>query len=146
MNTSFTYSSEDISTPLAQLRLSIGDTDPKSGARPDGRNYSDAELQFFLTGAGNVLNLAIAIALGALATEYATASRRMFAKADAESVTSARAFADIARSLREQATTWRSIVAAEEVDDEQSGSDGVAYGGTDVKDAFFGLPPSWIMR
>ena len=41
----FTY---DVSTSLGQLRLAIGDTKLNEGPRPDGTNYTDAELGVFL--------------------------------------------------------------------------------------------------
>ena len=41
----FTY---DVSSSLGQLRLAIGDTVSGAGPRPNGANYSDAELNVFL--------------------------------------------------------------------------------------------------
>ena len=42
----FTY---DVSSSLGQLRLAIGDTVSGAGPRPNGANYSDAELNVFLS-------------------------------------------------------------------------------------------------
>lgn len=67
----FTY---DVSTPLGQLRLAIGDTVSGTGPRPAGANYTDAELNVFLApvvAAGYGYGRAVPQVLRLLANEWA---------------------------------------------------------------------------
>ena len=67
----FTY---DVSSSLGQLRLAIGDTVSGAGPRPNGANYSDAELNVFLSpivAAGYGYGRAVPSVLRMLATEWA---------------------------------------------------------------------------
>jgi hypothetical protein len=63
----FTY---DLSTDVGKLRLLIGDTVEDAGALPQGRNFGDHELTFFLTEADNDLKLAEASATEVLAASW----------------------------------------------------------------------------
>ena len=66
----FTY---DVTTPLGQLRLAIGDTVSGTGPRPAGANYTDAELNVFLApviAAGYTYGRAVSQVLRLLATEW----------------------------------------------------------------------------
>jgi hypothetical protein len=64
----FTY---DLTTAVGQVRLALGDTVPAAGVRPDGTNFTDAEVAFFLTQeVGNVDNAA-ARACAVLANAWA---------------------------------------------------------------------------
>lgn len=68
---SFTYS---LSTDLGKVRLAIGDTVSGSGPRPSGANYSDAEINVFLTpviAAGCTYGRAVAQLFRVLAGEWA---------------------------------------------------------------------------
>ena len=67
----FTYS---LSTDLGKVRLAIGDTVSGSGPRPSGANYSDAEINVFLTpviAAGYTYGRAVAQLFRVLAGEWA---------------------------------------------------------------------------
>ena len=65
--------SYNLSTPIGQVRIALGDTSSATGAgvRPDGRNLSDTELTYFLTAEGNDVALATARACEALAMMWA---------------------------------------------------------------------------
>lgn len=65
---SFTY---DLATEVGRLRLALGDTADGAGVKPDGSNFSDEELAYFLAVEGNVVDLATARACEALATAWA---------------------------------------------------------------------------
>lgn len=58
--------STDLSSALGQMRLLLGDNIEGAGVRPDGTNFSDAELSYFHTQGGGVLEGA-ALACDALA-------------------------------------------------------------------------------
>lgn len=64
----FTY---DLTTALGQVRLALGDTTSGTGVRPDGTNFSDAEIQVFID-LENSVDLAVARACDVLATQWAT--------------------------------------------------------------------------
>lgn len=74
----FTYSSTSLSTDLAKVRLAIGDTTSGSGPRPDGSNFTDDELNVFITdalAAGGTWRNAVAPVLRVLANQYASAAK-----------------------------------------------------------------------
>lgn len=57
----------DLATEVGQLRLLIGDTEAApDGVKPDGSNYTDEELQFFIDGTTDT-NIAAAMACETLA-------------------------------------------------------------------------------
>ena len=68
----FTYLNE-LSTNTDKMRLLIGDTSEDSGVRPDGRNFSDEELAYFLSTKGR-LTWAVALAFETLANEWSSAA------------------------------------------------------------------------
>lgn len=70
----FTYETDDPSAALDRLRLAIGDTLEDAGPRVGGRNFSDGELNAFLTEAGGVWGIAAPRVLRTLASEYASAA------------------------------------------------------------------------
>lgn len=68
---SFTY---DFATDAAvsRLRLAIGDVTRDSGVKPDGSNFSDAEILAVLTDTSNDLDAATYVFLKALANMWGT--------------------------------------------------------------------------
>lgn len=56
---------------ISRLRLEIGDTTLNQGVKPDETNFADAELQIFLTRAGNDIEHAAALACDVLANTWA---------------------------------------------------------------------------
>lgn len=66
----FTY---DLTTSRGKVRFKIGDTVKDSGPRPNGSNYSDEEIDYFLTEAGTV-DAAAALAFETLASEWTSYS------------------------------------------------------------------------
>lgn len=74
----FTYSATNLSSNLAKVRLAIGDTTSGAGPRPDGSNFSDEELNVFITdvlAAGGTWRNAVAPVLRILANQYAAAAK-----------------------------------------------------------------------
>lgn len=95
----FTY---DVSTALGQLRLEIGDTVSGAGPRPDGSNYSDAELNVVLAPiitAGGSYGLAVSRVLRRLANEWAHMANISIGEYSAQ-------YASVADSYRKQAAAW----------------------------------------
>jgi hypothetical protein len=64
----FTY---DPATDLGKLRLAIGDTDQTNGVRPNGKAFSDEELNLFLQQATDWQH-AVSEVLRTLANQYAS--------------------------------------------------------------------------
>lgn len=65
--TGFTY---DLTTAVGQVRILLGDTTAGSGPKPDGANFTDTEIEHFLTLAGADVTLAVAQACSVLATMW----------------------------------------------------------------------------
>ena len=59
----------DLETSIGQIRLLIGDDRDGDGVKPNGDNFSDAELTFFYEQGGS-LNLAAALACESLAWQW----------------------------------------------------------------------------
>lgn len=99
----FTY---DVSTPLGQLRLEIGDTVAGAGPRPDGTNYTDAELNVVLAAvisAGNSYGLAVARVLRRLAAEWSNRASVTIGEFSAN-------YAAVAENYRKQAAAWEATI------------------------------------
>ncbi len=64
----FTY---DLTTARGAVRLALNDTVSGAGPRPDGTNFSDAEIDYFLTTAGGDVDAAVARASQGLALAWA---------------------------------------------------------------------------
>lgn len=67
-----------LSTDTGKVRLAIGDTnvsDEGAGVKPDGRNFADDELTFFIEQAGG-WNAAVPMALRALAAMFSSQATR----------------------------------------------------------------------
>lgn len=99
----FTY---DVSTALGQLRLAIGDTKPGEGPRPDGTNYSDAELGVYLTpvlASGYSYGRSVPFMLRLLANEW---SNRASVTIGEFSMSSAA----VAEAYRKQAAAWEATI------------------------------------
>ena len=99
---SFTYS---LSDDTGKVRLAIGDTSSTTGAgvRPDGSNFSDEELDVFITAAtaaGGAWRNAVAPVLRVLANQYAAAARSLQFADYREDYT------QTAAALRAQAAAW----------------------------------------
>ena len=100
--------SYDISTPLGQLRLAIADTVPGAGPRPAGANYSDAELNVFLTpvlAAGYTYGRAVPSALRLLANEWSGQANIAVPEYSAQ-------YGAIAENYRKAAADWERITDA----------------------------------
>jgi len=67
----FTY---NLSTPLGQVRLELGDTVLDQGPRPAKANFSDAEITYFLEQEGNEVLLAVARACEVLSRQWSSAA------------------------------------------------------------------------
>jgi hypothetical protein len=99
----FTY---DVSTSLGQLRLAIGDTVAGAGPRPDGTNYSDAELGVYLTpviASGYAYGRAVPSMFRVLASEW---SNRASVTIGEFSMSSAA----VAEAYRKQAAAWEATI------------------------------------
>lgn len=64
--------SYDLTTPVGQLRLAIGDVSPQHGVKPDGNPFADEELAVFVSQEAGLLN-ATARVCETLAVWYARA-------------------------------------------------------------------------
>ena len=67
-----------LSTDTGKVRLAIGDTnvsDEGAGVKPDGRNFADDELTFFIEQAGS-WNAAVPMTLRALAAMFSSQATR----------------------------------------------------------------------
>lgn len=64
----FTY---DLTTNVGKVRLLVGDTVQDSGVRPDGSNFTDDEIDYFLDAEGDSIDMATARACDVLATQWA---------------------------------------------------------------------------
>lgn len=75
---SFTYSSTSLTTDLAKVRLTIGDTTAGAGPRPDGSNFTDGGLAIFIADAlasGGTWRNAVPPVLRVLASGTCAAAR-----------------------------------------------------------------------
>lgn len=71
----FTYDPANLDGDLvSRVRLLIGDTVQSRGPRPDGKNFEDEEILFFLGETDNNPALAAAYAAETLASEWASAA------------------------------------------------------------------------
>lgn len=61
----------DLTTATGKVRLEVGDTLFEDGPRPDGRNFSDEELAYFLTQEGDHILRTAARVFEVLAHEWA---------------------------------------------------------------------------
>ena len=96
----FTYA-DTLLTSRDSIRLHIADTVSAKGPRPDKRNFSDAEIAFFLSQEDDRVNGAIAHAFEVLASEwssYALAEKEGDVDFDAK---------EVADNYRIQAAFWR---------------------------------------
>jgi hypothetical protein len=93
--------SYDLSTDIGQLRLELGDTAPSDGVRPDGSNFTDSELQHFLSREGNI-NLALAAACEVLSRMWSVVSSLSVGSRREALSDVAKAWSERARELREK--------------------------------------------
>lgn len=63
--------SYDLTTSVGMLRLEIGDEVFESGVKPNGDNFTDAELEYFLAQEGSTVGRAAARACEVLSRAYA---------------------------------------------------------------------------
>ena len=63
----FTY---DIDSSRGRVRLALGDAREDKGPRPDKSNFSDSEIDYFLTTQGNGINKSVAMGLEILGNEW----------------------------------------------------------------------------
>lgn len=98
----FTYSDSTLSTVSRDaIRLHIADTVSAKGPRPDKRNFSDAEIAFFLSEEDDRINGAVARAFEVLASEWSS-----FALSEREGDLAFDA-KEVAENYRKQAALWR---------------------------------------
>ncbi len=67
--TFFTYnlgSSDETIARIAEVRLEIGDTQQNAGVKPDGTNFTDQEIEHWLSKADNDIDQTVALACRAL--------------------------------------------------------------------------------
>jgi hypothetical protein len=95
----FTY---DLTTDTGKLRLLIGDTVEDEGALPQGKNFANHELEFFLSEADNDLKLAEASATEALAAAWSKVANTTMGPLKESLSDVAKAFERRAMVLREQ--------------------------------------------
>lgn len=97
-----TYVDTTLATvPRDRVRFYINDTVLNEGPRPDGRNFSDAEIAFFLSEEDSRVNGAVARAFEVLANEwsgYALSMKEADLAVDAK---------EVADNYRIQAAFWR---------------------------------------
>ena len=116
---SFTY---DPTTLVGKVRFQIGDyknadLEPGTGVRPDGNNFSDEEIQFYLDqNDGDVIGAAHDL-LVVLATEYATRATSVmlgpFSESYKETILNIRRqIAMLERRMEEQKQRYRRIPIA----------------------------------
>lgn len=99
----FTY---DLTSDIGKVRLLIGDTVINNGVKPDGTNYSDEEIQVFLTRNENDSDIAAAEALENLARMWAV-------EPDVKMGPVTESRSDVARNLRYQALALRDQVGGD---------------------------------
>lgn len=101
--TSFTYdltSTDQAIATRSEVRLLVGDSVENVGARPDGLNYSDTEIDYFLSQEFGHIQRAAALTLETLAAEWSREeSKQQLGPASSEARQS-RAFAERAIALR----------------------------------------------
>jgi hypothetical protein len=102
----FTYT---LTTDLGKVRLEIGDTTSGAGVRPDGSNFSDAEVQYFLDEEGSVAG-AVARACEVLATLWATVANLTVGPRREELGAVAQRYAERAAALRSGETVQAGYV------------------------------------
>lgn len=106
---SFTYSSTSLTTDLAKVRLTIGDTTSGAGPRPDGSNFTDEELAIFIADAlasGGTWRNAVPPVLRVLANQYAAAAKKTDDAEISEDLT------QTAIQLRQQAKDFESTITS----------------------------------
>lgn len=106
---SFTYSSTNLSSNLARVRLAIGDTTSGTGPRPDGSNFTDEELSVFITdavAAGGTWRNAVPPILRILANQYAAAAKKTDDAEISEDLT------QTSRELRQQAKEFEANITS----------------------------------
>jgi hypothetical protein len=97
-----TYVDTTLATvPRDRVRFYINDTVVNQGPRPDGRNFSDAEIAFFLSEEDSRVNGAVARAFEVLASEWSS-----FAVSEKEGEVDWDT-KEVADNYRIQATAWR---------------------------------------
>lgn len=104
----FTYSGTSLTSNLAKVRLAIGDTTSGAGVKPDGSNFTDEELDVFISAAivSGTWRNAVAPVLRVLANQYAAAARSTQVADISEDLTRT------ADALRQQAADWEASVTA----------------------------------
>ena len=84
----------------AKIRLLIGDTNRGSGPRPTGKNFSDEEIDVFLSMEGSHAMRAAAAALETLSVEWSTYAGQFRTGPVDEDFQQAAAYADRATAMR----------------------------------------------
>lgn len=99
----WTYSSTDLSTSLAQVRLLIGDTDTND------QQMTDEEIAFYTSNAAGVY-YAAAGACEALAAQYARRADKTVGQTSVAASQRQKHYHDLAASLRHRALTATTLV------------------------------------
>lgn len=95
----FTY---DLTTAVGKIRLEIGDETEGAGAKPDGGNFTDEELEYFYSQESSSVGRATARACEVLARQYARMCDISVGPRRESLSQAAKAFADRAKELRKQ--------------------------------------------
>ena len=114
----FSYS-DVLTVDRDKVRFRIGDTQLNAGPRPDGRNFSDLELDFILSEEDSRVNGAIAHSFEILENEwsqYALSEKLQDVSFDAR---------EVADNYAKRAAKWRKKPGG--ADDEERGSAIVAF-------------------
>jgi len=120
----------DLSTDIGKVRFAIGDTDittEGAGVKPNGQNFTDPEIQAFITQADNQWSFAVPSLLRILANMYAMRAAVIEQEQYREDLTR------IAGELRKSAQDW----ADNQSVDDDGGMASAFSSNTDAKH-FFG--------
>lgn len=93
--------SYDLATDIGKLRLELGDASPADGVKPDGSNFTDSELQYFLTQEGTI-HLAVAAVCEVLSRTWSIVSSLAVGSRRESLSDVAKAWSERARELREK--------------------------------------------
>lgn len=119
----FTYDQVNLGEFRNRLRLRVGDVQENEGPRPDGRNFSDAELDSLKTDESSSFNGTMAAVFEILATEwtqYALSEKEGDVSFDAKGV--ADKYTKLANEYRVKAGTYLTGIVTLVREDAYTGS------------------------
>lgn len=98
----FTYDISDTTDTSSKMRLELGDTRFEDGILPEGRNFSDAELDYFYSQESNSFWAAVARAFEAAAAEWSRYPDSFRLGPEQQSIPAAKHYADRAAYIRKE--------------------------------------------